>query len=123
MSHAVAAMAGDHICIPTAGLIASTLMFALSQLNTMGEYVCMWIYVVGPASIRTHNNSLSFYSSLKANLGRSVSAVSLMCLLIVVIQCLMSLQNSEDETQVEKEEQLEYFYLIYSSRNRTCKNE
>ena len=38
MSHAVAAMAGDHICIPTAGLIASTLMFALSQLNTMGEY-------------------------------------------------------------------------------------
>ena len=39
MSHAVAAMAGDHICIPTAGLIASTLMFALSQLNTMGEYV------------------------------------------------------------------------------------
>ena len=108
MSHAVAAMAGDHICIPTAGLIASTLMFALSQLNTMGELGFTHVDICCRSSFYTHNNSLSFYSSLKANLGRSVSAVSLICLLIVVVQCLMSLQNSEDETQVEKEEQLEY---------------
>ena len=46
------------LCIPTAGMIASTLMFAISQLRTM------------------------------ANLGRAVSVVSLAALFIVVVQCL-----------------------------------
>ena len=43
MAHAVAAV-WDGICITTAGLIASTLMFAICQLNTMallGQYVSM----------------------------------------------------------------------------------
>ena len=63
MSHAVSAMAGeDNLCLPTAGVIASTLMFGLSQLRTM------------------------------ANLGRSVSLVSLLALFIVVVQCLCSLR-------------------------------
>ena len=67
MSHAVDAMVGEnHLCIPTAGVIASTLMFGLSQLRTM------------------------------ANLGRTVSAVSLMALLIVVVQCLVALQQVGD---------------------------
>jgi hypothetical protein len=35
MSHAVAALLGDQICVPTAGIVASTLMFAVSQLRTM----------------------------------------------------------------------------------------
>lgn len=67
MSHAVDAMVGeDYLCIPAAGAIASILMFALSQLRTM------------------------------ANLGRSVSAVSLLALLIVVVQCLVALHRSGD---------------------------
>eukprot|EP00804_Cyclotella_cryptica_P002749 CCRYP_009645-RC/>CCRYP_009645-RC protein AED:0.38 eAED:0.38 QI:39/1/1/1/1/1/2/365/572 len=66
MSHAVSAMAGeDNLCLPTAGIIASTLMFGLSQLRTM------------------------------ANLGRSVSAVSLMALFVVVIQCLYALRSED----------------------------
>jgi len=66
MSHAVSAMAGeDNLCLPTAGIIASTLMFALSQLRTM------------------------------ANLGRGVSAVSLMALLVVVLQCLHGLRGDD----------------------------
>jgi hypothetical protein len=59
MSHAVAALLGESwVCIPQAGIVASTLMFAMSQLRTM------------------------------ANLGRSVSIMSLTALLIVVLQCL-----------------------------------
>ena len=40
MSHAVVAMIEDgnyKICIPQAGLIASTLMFTLSQIRTMSH--------------------------------------------------------------------------------------
>ncbi len=81
MSHSVKAMAGDNICIPTAGIIASILMFALSQVRTM------------------------------ANLGRSISAISLAALFIVVIQCLYALRGSssgdaEEEGEGQEEEQL-----------------
>jgi hypothetical protein len=59
MSHAVTALVGEDIlCIPTAGILASTLIFAVSQLRTM------------------------------ARLGRSASVVSLITLGIVVVQCL-----------------------------------
>ena len=59
MAHAVSALVGeDRLCIPTAGLVASTLMFAVSQLRTM------------------------------ARLGRAASIVSLSALAIVVGQCL-----------------------------------
>jgi hypothetical protein len=59
MLHAVTALLGESwVCIPQAGIIASTLMFAVSQLRTM------------------------------VNLGRSVSIMSLTALLIVVLQCL-----------------------------------
>ena len=80
MSHSVKAMAGDNICIPTAGIIASILMFALSQVRTM------------------------------ANLGRSISAISLTALFIVVIQCLYALRGSSsgdaEEGEGQEEEQL-----------------
>jgi hypothetical protein len=66
MSHAVAALVGDTMCIPTAGLLASTLMFAVSQLRTM------------------------------AKLGRSASIVSLTALFIVVIQCMVALMRRQD---------------------------
>jgi amino acid permease len=59
MAHAVSALVGeDLLCVPTAGLLASTLMFAVSQLRTM------------------------------ARLGRAASVVSLSALAIVVAQCL-----------------------------------
>ena len=59
MSHAVAALVGEEIiCIPTAGIVASTLMFSVSQLKTM------------------------------ARLGRTASVISLSALAIVVAQCL-----------------------------------
>lgn len=78
MSHAVDAMAGEkHLCIPTAGIIASTLMFGLSQLRTM------------------------------ANLGRSVSAVSLLALLIVVVQCLVALQQSGESGAYSEDQEEE----------------
>ncbi|KAL7552176.1 hypothetical protein ACHAWF_015393 [Thalassiosira exigua] len=82
MSHAVSAMVGeDYLCIPTAGVIASTLMFALSQLRTM------------------------------ALLGRSVSAISLLALLVVVVQCLRALRGEGDgveENEIVEEEREEY---------------
>lgn len=66
MSHAVAAVIGeDAICLPTAGLIASVLMFAVSQLRTM------------------------------AGLGRSASVVSLAALTVVVVQCLAAARAGE----------------------------
>mmetsp|Transcript_25886 Transcript_25886/g.71094 ORF Transcript_25886/g.71094 Transcript_25886/m.71094 type:complete len:586 (+) Transcript_25886:142-1899(+) len=59
MSRSVAAFIGeDNICMPTAGVIASTLMFGLCQFRTM------------------------------AKLGRSVSVASLLAILIVLVQCL-----------------------------------
>eukprot|EP00978_Attheya_sp_CCMP212_P032373 scaffold126150_cov60-Attheya_sp.AAC.9 len=82
MSHAVSAFLGeDNICLPKAGIIASTLMFALSQLRTMSK------------------------------LGRSASIISLTALFIVVVQCLMGIQEntnsdqtSDSSTTVESEE-------------------
>mmetsp|Transcript_301 Transcript_301/g.609 ORF Transcript_301/g.609 Transcript_301/m.609 type:complete len:621 (-) Transcript_301:141-2003(-) len=59
MGRSVAAFFGeDNICLPTAGAVASVLMFGLCQFRTM------------------------------ANLGRSVSLASLFALLIVLVQCL-----------------------------------
>lgn len=60
MSYAVAAMLGDNICLPWAGVLASILMFAVCQLRTM------------------------------AKLGREASIISLGCLFIVLIQCLIA---------------------------------
>ena len=80
MSHSVKAMAGDNICLPTAGIFASLLMFGLSQVRTM------------------------------ANLGRSISAVSLAALFIVVVQCLYALRGSyysedDEETAAAAQEE------------------
>jgi len=66
MSHAVAAMIGEeNICLPVAGIIASTLMFCVSQMRTM------------------------------ATLGRTASVVSLLALAIVVTQCLVAIKMGE----------------------------
>ena len=66
MSHAVRSMLGEEsICLPTAGIIASILMYALAQLRTM------------------------------ANLGRSASVISLTALFIVVGICLASIEEGE----------------------------
>lgn len=78
MSHAVAAIFGEeNICLPTAGIVASTLMFALSQLRTM------------------------------ANLGRSASVISLTALVIVVVQCLYAVWEGEVGYDQEEEQQAE----------------
>lgn len=67
MSHAVAAMVGeDSICLPTAGILASTLMFAICQLRTM------------------------------ATLGRAASVISLLSLAVVVLQCLIAIQMGHE---------------------------
>mmetsp|Transcript_13646 Transcript_13646/g.32430 ORF Transcript_13646/g.32430 Transcript_13646/m.32430 type:complete len:546 (+) Transcript_13646:182-1819(+) len=66
MSHAVRSMMGEeNICLPTAGIIASILMYALAQLRTM------------------------------ANLGRSASVISLTALFLVVGICLASIEEGE----------------------------
>ena len=68
MSHSVAAMVGeDRICLPIAGVLASTLMFALCQIRTM------------------------------ANLGRGATIVSLTSLTVVVIQCLVAHNNATSQ--------------------------
>jgi amino acid permease len=64
MGRAVSAIFLDEICLPTAGAIASLLMFAVCQLRTM------------------------------ANLGRKVSLASLLALLIVLLQCIFHHRNS-----------------------------
>lgn len=67
MSHAVAAMIGeDAICLPKAGILASTLMFGICQLRTM------------------------------ATLGRAASVISLLSLAIVVVQCLVAIQMGHE---------------------------
>ena len=73
MSHAVIAMLdngtnddGIFSCTPIAGLLASTLMFSISQLRTM------------------------------ARLGRTASVVSLLSLSVVVAQCLFFAQQNDD---------------------------
>lgn len=65
MSHAVAAMVEERLCLPTAGVVASTLMFAVSQLRTM------------------------------ANLGRSAAIVSLISLALVIFQCLIAARHKD----------------------------
>jgi hypothetical protein len=68
MSHSVAAIVGeDNICLPAAGVIASSLMFDISQLKTM------------------------------AMLSRSASVISLTSLAIVVIQCLSAIQRGHEK--------------------------
>jgi hypothetical protein len=75
MSHAVAALLGESwVCIPQAGIVASSLMFAVSQLRTM------------------------------ANLGRSASVVSLAALFIVVIQCLYFANTTSYQEQDNDQE-------------------
>eukprot|EP00980_Cylindrotheca_fusiformis_P026214 scaffold15514_cov129-Cylindrotheca_fusiformis.AAC.22 len=64
MSHAVSSLFGG-LCIPESGLIASILMFAVSQLRTM------------------------------ANLGRSASIISLLALFVVLCQCLYYVGDEE----------------------------
>ena len=66
MSRAVSAMFLDDICLPIAGIIASVLMFAICQLKTM------------------------------ANLGRKVSVISLLAMVIVLGQCLFHHRTSGD---------------------------
>ena len=66
MSHAVAAV--WPMCITTAGLLASTLMFAICQLNTM------------------------------ALLGRYVSIASLLAMVVVLGQCIFSAQQPFDHS-------------------------
>ncbi len=69
MSRSVTAFFGEeNICLPTAGAIASILMFGLCQFRTM------------------------------ANLGRSVSLASLLALLIVLVQCLFHHRNNTGNT-------------------------
>ena len=76
MSHAVAAIFGEeNICLPTAGIIASILMFAISQLRTM------------------------------ATLGRSASIISLLSLAIVVFQCLAAIQLGHESFSYNDDQQ------------------
>ena len=74
MAHSVQAFVGGGgaeededslMCLPTAGLLASTLMFGFSQLRTMGQ------------------------------IGRSVTLLSLACLAVVVVQCLVAAKRNE----------------------------
>lgn len=62
MSHAVSAVFGERICLPAAGLVASTGMFVVSQSRTM------------------------------ARLGRTAAILSLVAIFIVVIQCIWAVQ-------------------------------
>eukprot|EP00977_Amphora_coffeiformis_P014072 scaffold3849_cov179-Amphora_coffeaeformis.AAC.10 len=72
MSYAVAAMLGDNICLPWAGVLASILMFAVSQLRTM------------------------------ASLGREASIISLVCLFIVLVQCLVSAEEHAEPAKTAR---------------------
>lgn len=68
MSHAVSALVGEkELCIPEAGILASSLMFAVSQTRTM------------------------------AKLGRAASIISLSALAVVVLQCLVAVHNNPDQ--------------------------
>jgi len=68
MSHAVTALIGeDIICLPEAGIIASTLMFCVSQIRSM------------------------------ARLGRAATIVSLGALAIVIVQCLIAGNQQSDD--------------------------
>ena len=70
MSHSVQALIGkDRICIPSSGLIASTLMLAFSQIDSM------------------------------AKLGRTATTTSLAAILIVIVQCLVATRNTTDTAE------------------------
>lgn len=71
MSRAVSAMFLDDICLPIAGIIASILMFAICQLKTM------------------------------ANLGRKVSVVSLLAMVVVLGQCLFHHRNGGNSIPID----------------------
>ena len=74
MSHAVTAVVGEErICLPEAGILASTLMFAFCQLRTM------------------------------ANLGRSITILSLTSLAIVVVQCLVAGERQTEQLSVTED--------------------
>jgi Transmembrane amino acid transporter protein len=75
MARSVSAIFSDEICLPTAGAIASVLMFGLCQYRSM------------------------------ANLGRSVSLASLLALLIVIVQCLFHHRTSSSSPSGEDEDQ------------------
>jgi amino acid permease len=75
MSRAVSAMFLDQICIPAAGAIASILMFAICQLKTM------------------------------ANIGRKVSVVSLIAMLVVLLQCLFHHRTGSAAVSEEEREE------------------
>lgn len=74
MSHAVKSFAGENMCLPVAGVIASSLMFGLSQISTM------------------------------ARLGRTASAVSLISLGIVICISLVAVENVEQIRLMEQSE-------------------
>lgn len=73
MSHAVQSfVGGEQICLPLAGVIASSLMFGLSLISTM------------------------------ARLGHAASIISLLSLAIVVAICLFSIEHSEHMRLMEQ---------------------
>ena len=76
MSHAVSALLGEGtICIPTAGLLASTLMVGVAQIRTM------------------------------AKLGRAASWISLAALAIVVVQCLYHAHRGDEPFSTVQEQE------------------
>ena len=90
MSHAVTAMVGENeICLPTAGILASILMFALSQLNTMSL------------------------------LGREVSIISLLAAMIILIQCLVATHQPDathkKTSETDEDGPLRNFSSLYVS--------
>lgn len=76
MTHAVAALIGeDNICLPTAGIISSVLMFSISQLRTMSM------------------------------LGRSASIVSLLALAVVVVLALVAIKLDHTSFSYDEEQE------------------
>lgn len=74
MSHSVMAFLGEeNICLPTAGIVASALMYALCQMRTM------------------------------ASLGRSASIISLLSLFVVVGICLVAIAEGEKGLATEED--------------------
>lgn len=74
MGRSISAVFLDQICLPTAGIIATVLMFGLCQYRSM------------------------------ANLGRSVSLASLLALMIVLILCLFHHRNNQVEGRLLDED-------------------
>jgi amino acid permease len=70
MARSISAVFSDEICLPVAGMIASTLMFGLCQFRSM------------------------------ASLGRSVSLASLLALFVVIIQCIIHHRSAFSPTSL-----------------------